>query len=225
MCRTSQFDIETILDTFYPQGHGATFIEIGCWDGKHISNTHYLEKEKKWTGVCVDPFPRNFNTRKCLVLHKAVSKDGLPRPFIRVYHDKRDMGDVSYFSGFVDTTKAHIDLIKKHCHYEIIDVETITMEKVLDAYRHHTGLPQATWVDFLSVDTEGSEFEILSSIDYNKWEFGIITFEHNGNSWAQQKIKMLLEPKGYVLYKRLVIDDVYVHPNLINKLNSHDNNA
>ena len=90
---TSQHNIETFLAGFFTKP--GFFLEIGCWDGEQISQTSYLEKKKDWKGLCVDPFPKNFTNRSCELCDKAISKDGLPRKFVKVSIDRRNGGDVS----------------------------------------------------------------------------------------------------------------------------------
>lgn len=180
------------------------FIEIGCWDGEHKSQTAALER-LGWKGVCVDPYPINFENRRCQVIKSAISKDGVPREFIKVTKDRRHGGDVSYFSGFKDSVDFHWPVISEHCDYEIEIVKTATFAGLvwLCELPHH--------IQFLSVDTEGSELEIFQSIDFKKYRFDMIMFEHNG---VENGVGKLLKSKGYQLYKRLELDDIYVNQNL-----------
>lgn len=178
-----------------------TFLEIGAWDGEHISQTVELERIG-WHGVCVDPFARNFNNRSCDVVRSAISKDGNPREFIKVSIDRRDGGDVSYFSGFVDTLKDHWFLIEKYCDYEVVMIPTIKF----------SDLPVQPHINFLSVDTEGSELEIFQSIDFSRYSFDVIMFEHNG---IDKGVGRLLRDNGYRLHESLEIDDIYVNEKFV----------
>lgn len=172
------------------------FLEIGCWKGDHISQTKQLE-ELGWSGICVDPFPSDFEGRSCKLINKAVSRDGKPRDFVRVFKDRRCGGDVSYFSGFKDSIQFHWPVISEHCDYIESPIETIRFEDI--------GAPNH--INFLSVDTEGCELEIISSIDFTRYSFDMIMFEHNG---VNNGVAELLESKGYRLLKRLDIDDIYI---------------
>lgn len=206
----SQHEIERYLERFFDKP--GFFLEIGCWDGELISQTAWLEREKGWTGVCVDPFPRNFEKRSCRVLPYAVSKFGQQlRKFVKVSIDRRDGGDVSYFSGFKDTLTAHWDLIEKYCDYEIISVPEISMGSLYNL----VDLP--AHIDFLSVDTEGSELEIFESIDFDRRSFGLIVYEHNGDQFARERIGELLRRAGYVCVEELRVDDVWVSKELENE--------
>src|SRR5205085_2122194 len=51
-------------------------------------------------------------------------------------------------------------------------------------------------IDYLSVDTEGTEYEILSAFDFERWDVRAITVEHNGTA-AREKIHDLLSAHGY----------------------------
>jgi hypothetical protein len=172
------------------------FLEIGCWRGGHLSQSIELESVG-WHGVCVDPFPYDFDNRKCKLISSAVSKDGLPREFIKVSIDKRHGGDVSYFSGFKDSIPFHWPVIEEHCKYKEIVIQTIKFDDI--------GLPGH--INFMSVDTEGSELEIMRSIDFSCYTFDMIMFEHNG---VANGVGRLLEANGYKLYQRLPIDDIFV---------------
>jgi len=205
----SQHEIEKYLNHFFRAP--GFFLEIGCWDGLLISQTVWLEREMGWIGLCVDPFPKNFEDRKCRVCNKAVAGKKGTREFIKVSIDRRHGGDVSYFSGFRDYVKAHWPLIEKHCNYEIIPVETITMAELYATY----SLPN--YIEFLSVDTEGSELEIFESIDFNTVSFGLIVFEHNGDDEVKRKVGGILQANGYELIASLRCDDIYVNNNIFGK--------
>ncbi len=70
------------------------------------------------------------------------------------------------------------------------DVTTISFNDLLQKYN----APQI--IDYLSIDTEGTEYEILSSLDWGKYSFRVITCEHN-NTDARGKLFKLLTEKGY----------------------------
>ncbi len=200
----SQHSIEGDLAKFFPDG--GYFVEIGCWDGELISQTAVMER-LGWKGICVDPFPRNFENRTCRVVKKAVSRDGLSREFVKVSIDRRYGGDVSYFSGFKDVIGKNpgiMELITDHCDHETVTVETTTPNDLF----HDQNVPQ--YIEFLSVDTEGSELEIFESIDLERYKFGVIDFEHNEDEHSKNAIGEILSNNGYVLYKGLRINDVYV---------------
>lgn len=201
MEKQSQHDIESLVYHFFREP--GTFLEIGCWHGVHISNTAYLEQQHGWKGWCVDPFPHGFETRKCTVIDKAVSADGGQRKFVRVSTDKDNGGDVSYLSGFEDTLKKHSKFIKDKCEHMTVTLNTISVADLM--------APLPKFITYLSIDTEGSEVEILKAIDFEQYSFGIIDVEHNKVAAARKEIRKVLEAAGYVLLKELDINDVYIN--------------
>ncbi len=71
-------------------------------------------------------------------------------------------------------------------------------------------------VDYLSIDTEGSEFEILDAFDFRQRQFRVITCEHNHGP-QRQRIYELLTRQGYVGRYEMYSgpDDWYVKLDLI----------
>jgi hypothetical protein len=106
-----------------------------------------------------------------------------------------------------DSIQAHWPLISEHCDYEEIAIKT---KPVKEFFKH---LP--TYIHFLSVDTEGSELEIFQSIDFSKYSFGLIVFEHNENNKVRDEIGKILDANGYSLYKDLRIDSIFLNKNLL----------
>lgn len=64
-----------------------------------------------------------------------------------------------------------------------------------------------TEIDYCSVDTEGSEFNILNSIDFDRTRIKLFSIENN---YGDDKIKKFLEKKGYVLHVKLQWDDIFI---------------
>jgi hypothetical protein len=87
-----------------------------------------------------------------------------------------------------------------------IAVETISLLDLLDAHR----APRV--IDYMSVDTEGSEFDILANFDFGRYDVNLISVEHN-HSELREKIHGLLAKNGYarVFEEFSGCDDWYVH--------------
>ena len=72
--------------------------------------------------------------------------------------------------------------------YEVKTISLIDMLRKHHAPRH---------IDYLSIDTEGSEYEILKTFDFRAYTFSVITCEHNFTA-NRDKIRRLLCENGYV---------------------------
>jgi hypothetical protein len=90
-------------------------------------------------------------------------------------------------------------------------VQTVSLEDLLQEHQ----VPPKN--DYLSIDTEGSEFEILSHFDFAKYEISVITCEHNFTA-SREKLFDLLTSHGFVRTMQAIsnVDDWYVHRRLQN---------
>ena len=70
------------------------------------------------------------------------------------------------------------------------------------------------FIEFLSLDTEGSEYDILQAHDFDQYLFGYICIEHNFIEVNRQKIRKLLESKGYIFVRENHVDDDYIHSSI-----------
>jgi FkbM family methyltransferase len=179
------------------------FVEIGAYDGINMSNTYLLEYEHNWKGLCIEANPTYFsylvnNRPNCINLSYAVfNENDKQMSFI----DDKSGG----CSGFVETN-SHSHILDN----PIITVNTKKLTTILDE------INAPNFIEFLSLDTEGSEFEILNSHDFDKYIFGYICVEHNFIDINRKKIRILLESKGYIFYRENNVDDDYIHYSVIN---------
>jgi len=73
---------------------------------------------------------------------------------------------------------------------------------------------QKLTLHYLSLDTEGSELEILKSVDFQKYIFGLIDVEHNYVEPRRSQIKNLLTSNGYIYIRENRWDDCYKHQSM-----------
>jgi len=177
------------------------FVEFGATNGINGSNTYLLENKFNWRGILAEPakiFYDELNkNRKCFIETNLVWKNSKSR---LLFHED--------FAGGLSTIKKFIDhdtqIRKRNKEYIL---ETISLNDLLVKYN----APKI--IDYLSIDTEGSEFNILNNFDFNKYKFRIITCEHNFTP-NKNKIHKLLTKNGYVKkHSSLVsfVDDWYVY--------------
>lgn len=178
------------------------FVEFGATNGVDLSNTWMLEREFGWTGILAEPArvwrEALAKNRSCIIDHRCVwTESGKTLNFTEV-----DNPELSTIDSFKDGDM-HGGLRKDSRHYE---VPTISLTDLLAAH----GAPRE--IDYLSIDTEGSEYDILSSFDFNSYHIRVITVEHNFTP-ARDKIRRLLEAHGFVRKLDAVshVDDWYVN--------------
>jgi len=185
-----------------------TFVEFGAADGVTLSNTYFLETRLNWTGVVAEPafgwHEQLTRNRSCKISFAYIYKESYKRVAIVETPDKM-LSTISSFRNL----DMHANLRESGLGYE---VETLSLEDFLDL-----NFPVCS-VDFLSIDTEGSEYEILANFDFSRFTFGFIAVEHNFNG-NRPLISKLLEEAGYlqVLQRVSRWDDWWVHPNLTHR--------
>lgn len=175
------------------------FVEFGATDGVSLNNSYMLEKEFGWTGLLAEPDSRWQNdlsaNRSSTLDFRCIA----PRSGEMVEFIEAPRGEHSAIADFVSTRRK----IRGTSH----QVETVSLADFLSEH----GAPNV--IDYVSIDTEGSEFSILEPFDFNKWAFRVCSIEHN---WAPQRdqIHALLTSHGYTRVHELVsrFDDWYVHP-------------
>jgi FkbM family methyltransferase len=193
-------DLEVVK--FYNNKENGFFIEIGASDGKNLSNTYLLETQYKWKGICCEPIPAQFeklviNRPNSICVKEAVyNQSGLTLTF-----------DIAHNYDLLSGIAEHID-----CHKSKVDakktsiqVQTITLLDILN----NANAP--SFIEYMSLDTEGSELEILKNFDFEKYTFGLIDVEHNYIEPRRTDIKNLLLSKGYIYKGDNKWDDMYKH--------------
>ncbi len=168
------------------QKRGGYFVEFGAASGVHLSNTWLLEKKMGWTGVLAEPNPVFFKSLKknrgCTISTKCVyARTGERLEFVGTRTP--EFSGVAQFLPERDPEKGAADA-------ERFLVETISLNDLL----LEAGAPRT--VDYLSADTEGSELEILSAFDFDRWDVRAISVEHNGTD-NREKLHALLTTKGF----------------------------
>ena len=177
-------DVVVLLATnFKKNGY---FVEFGATNGIDLSNTYLLEKKYGWKGILAEP---------AKIWHDDLSKNrNVHIEFSCVWKASNEIvtfnmvenAELSTISEFNDRD-FHSEARKNGSSY---DVETISLEDLL---KKHDSPKQ---IDYLSIDTEGSEFEILNNFDFNKYDISIITCEHNFTR-DREDIFRLLTANGY----------------------------
>jgi len=162
------------------------FVEFGAIDGVELSSTFLLENKFCWDEILAEPA---INFDRDLVINRKVNIE-----FNCVW---RDFNSKVQFNEVKGTDLSTINLFS-HCDYSysgkksgnIYEVETISLKNLLAKY-NSPGV-----IDYLSIDTEGSEFEKLYSLNFNKYKIKLITCEHNYID-SREKIHSLMVKNNY----------------------------
>jgi hypothetical protein len=181
-----------ILNKFSTPGY---FLEIGAFHPTDLSNTYDLELAG-WRGVSVDPVPAGdwAGLRPHTVLvDRVITCDGRDVEFVK--------GDE--LGGIREHLDHHRHLVEDK---PIVTLPSMSVRDLLTEYdvpRH---------IQYLSLDTEGSELEILQAFPFDEVAVDAITVEHNFEEPKRTQIRDLLASHGFVLETPMKWDDWYVRP-------------
>ena len=168
------------------------FVEFGATDGIKFSNTYLMESKFSWTGILAEPakfwHSSLIKNRSAIIETDCVWRTTNEKLlFNEVYNDKGD-GELSTIDRFSKYDFHHKDREKLSKRKYM--VRTISLEDMLKKHK----APQK--IDYLSIDTEGSEYEIIKNFNFNNFDIKVITCEHNYMP-DRNKIYKLLLKNGY----------------------------
>jgi hypothetical protein len=182
-----------VSEAVFPGVKNGFFLDVGSGDGTYISNTKALE-QKGWTGICVDPFPRNMQDRSCQIFKEVVFSEAGKRV---KFWEADDWG------GIINETEIAQDKMQMYKR-PTVELTTVTLGDILE----HAKAPR--FIHYMSLDIEGGEINALKGFPFDKYQIGALTVEHNYQEPKRSEIKALMESHGYKRVYTLNRDDLYV---------------
>lgn len=178
------------------QKRNGFFVEFGATDGLSGSNTWLLENSYGWNGILVEP-ARGY--KEDLIRNRSCKLD------FRVVWS--ETGELIRFSekkeGYLSSVSSTFQKVAIQDEY---DVETVKLHDLLVEH----GAP--TDIDYISIDVEGSELEILNEFFKNcQFNVSLFSVEHN---WRKEKRELidLMDKHGYKYnYENLSYRDLYFY--------------
>jgi FkbM family methyltransferase len=170
------------------------YIEAGAFDGILQSNTKFLEEEYGWTGILIDANPNIIDKLKNnrpnnIIINKCLVEKNYNNNTIKFALDYGPMASVNNIRNLEDAS--------------LIDVETDTLENILDYL-------DIKKIDFMTVDTEGYELEVLDGLNLNKFRPTYILVE----VYEEKKniIISFMESNNYILLENITNYNYYDNP-------------
>lgn len=186
LCDCNKKELDFKLDSIFESKENGFFIELGGLDGITQSNTAFFEFSRNWRGILIEPSesgyqlciknrPNSISVNAC-----CVSND---------YNSEFIKGD---FNGI---SMASVDGNRLNSR-DLVTVRAATLEKILNEYLVSNGD-----IDFLSLDTEGYEFNVLKGLNLDKYRPKYILIEIYTNDYND--ITNFLISKNYTLHSNL----------------------
>ena len=189
----SQFGEETKINKLFKNNYKGTYIDLGCFHPTRYNNTFRMYK-KGWKGINIDLNPLtidlfNYARPKDINICTAIS-------------NKKSKKKV-YFYGDLDSKNSlnlnHKKWVGKHFNidnkdFKIKNIKTNKLGNILEKYNFHK-------TDFMNIDIEGHELEVLKSLNFNRFKIKVICIEivnHDKfTNERKKKIISLLKKNNY----------------------------
>lgn len=188
----SQFMQDYYIDTFCFKGmENGFFCDIGGNSPIWINNTYFFEEKRGWTGIAFDPLPDKkakwAECRKTVCEQLALGKENGKLVFKEYEHD--------FMSGFASSADYDGE-VRNQYEVDVRPLKEVLREKSI---KH---------IDFVSLDVEGSEYEVLCGIDFSEVDISVFVIENNDDN--RKSRRKLLQKNGYHLQAILWSDEVWV---------------
>lgn len=180
---------EFVYENFFYGIKNNFFVDVGASNGLNGSNSSLFEFYLNWNGICIEPnkvqYEQLIKNRKCKTYNCCIGNTNSIKEFWEI------QGDVSALSGLKETYDyRHIQRVENEVsnfNDKIVkkQVEVKTLDSIISENNIDT-------IDYLSIDVEGAELQVLEGINFNKCNIKVISVEDNGYTD---------EPKNYLLNK------------------------
>lgn len=192
-----------VIEKVFRKKRSGYFVELGASDGIMASNTLLLETRYGWRGICIEPEQSTFNrlvrNRNCICINACVGSYEGQVEFVTQGHLGHVVG---YGSTWLEIHKPKV---------QPKSVSIIPLEKILA----DNNAPQV--IDYLSLDVEGYEDEVLLNFPFDKYRFSCMTIET-----PSARLRERLENEGYLVVNQVPdFDTFFIHRDL--RRTYHDN--
>ncbi|MCX6990466.1 MAG: FkbM family methyltransferase [Chlamydiae bacterium] len=195
-------------EKWFKNKKNGVFVDIGAHNGISFSNTKFFE-ELGWKGICIEPIPEVYEelkkNRSCICIQGCISDRNGKSSFLRVE------GEPEMLSGLLTKyDPRHLERVYREIATRSYGKAPKCIE--VDCYLLNDLLRKndVFHIDFLSIDIEGGELDVLKTIDFDQFDIEFVVIENN---YRNQEIPDFLIAKGYELVANTGWDDVFKKPN------------
>lgn len=181
---------DKVISQYFDGDYIGGCIEVGSHDGIIHSNTKYFEN-KGWYNLSIEPNPLPYEKLKMNrknTLNYAISSE--------------NKNNISFYVSHThDELSSLIDQFKEN-ERDQIKIDVRTLDYCIENYYKYDK------IDFISIDTEGTELDVLKGFDINKWQPKLMIIENNDND--NNIIEEYLRDFDYIKDKRYEVNDFYI---------------
>ena len=212
----SQIGQDLILDQQIFKGKSnGVFVEVGALDGFGASNTWFFEMERNWSGLLIEPNPVEFNKRNqhprpnSIFENCAISDVEMDINFLSIEGPCNVLSGIMEFynSQHLERIDRELEMYSNHpeghelySRKEQIPMKAVRLQTLFSKHN-------ITKIDFISIDVEGAELQVLNSINFDKVDIDVFMIENN---YGLEKETEFLSSKGYKLLGNIEWDSVFI---------------
>jgi FkbM family methyltransferase len=194
-----------VIEQVFKGKKGGFFVEAGGADGVYLSNTYVLEKHHGWKGICVEPnknlFSELVKNRRSTNLNVSLGDKGGKTVY---------MVDRALLSTVARTPESAQRSLPKSKTKDVFEVTQRTLTDVLDT----EGAPSR--IEYLSLDVEGYEYEILKGFDFGRYTFLAMSIETVHLGGKKAALLQLLSDNGYIcVMDKFLSDSFFIHKSVV----------
>jgi len=170
------------VDNLLQGRRGGFFVECGAADGEQLSNSLFFELHRNWTGLLIEANPGFHRAllsknRRAYVVRACLSSTTKPETVkFKLSGLGSGMANRMHNSAFVD-----FDIE----HKPVVDVQCFPLNSIAAALGVHH-------IDYLSLDVEGPEVEILRTVDWTQLTVDVLTVEYGRKVDKLHRLRSLL---------------------------------
>ena len=206
----SQEGEDMILKRLFEKQINGFYVDVGAHHPRRFSNT-YLFYKKGWSGINIDAMPnsmKQFNRSRPrdINIEKPISE----KKQILTYYGFNEPALNGFSKELSEERNGKSGYSIEFTH----DIETCTLEEILDK-----NLPKNQEIDFLSIDVEGLDFEVLKSNNFEKYRPKIILIEilnSSLNNIQKSKVSIYLKSIDYHVYAKSINTVVFIDEFFLN---------
>jgi FkbM family methyltransferase len=194
----SQEGEDLLLSRIFGKKNNGFYVDVGALHPLRFSNTYYFYKQG-WQGINIEPRPGSK-----LLFDKARPKDiNLENG---VSNEEKTLTYHIFNEPALNTFSEEVALrnskVSGYAVQKKVSIKTVTLKSVFDRY-----LKEGQNIDFLSIDVEGLDFEVLQSNDWGKYKPSVILVEDTQFNFLNIKASQVynyLSGNGYNFYAKTV---------------------
>lgn len=200
-----QFETDRHIAKYFPSNYIGICVDVGMSDPVGGSNTYHFE-QKGWQCLCIEPNPYYCQAAQ------GIRKNVEPLACGNTNTDNLEFEIFTLFGNnqsAISSLKADTRLVQSHQHLissvNKIQVNVRTLDHILSNH------PEIIKIDFVSIDTENTELDVLKGFDINRWKPKLLVIENN---YDEPFIADYLMKFNYIRVERIEVNDFFVLCNI-----------